>query len=418
MKKDFLIVMIAFLFVSLYAFEPEVLWKFQTGSYIYSSPAVADIDGDGKLEIVFGSRDDRLYAINGEDGTELWKFQTGYDIYSSPAVADIDGDGKLEIVFGSEDNRLYALKTPGTSKSFSLKFKGDNWNTGNMDNQNIFNAFSLNSMVGEFDYYAFFPEYFEEDYLELSDYIFKVKIDNIPPKILAPDTMTLNSTVSTLVAIVIDEFMIRQINMVASPFKVEFEPKISRMKADIEINIEKLVSNQLVIEAIDNNENEANKSIRLRFLIPAFVGVNDSKVFNLEGSETILASGTEIVIEDINDEQNYIISAYGSKYLIERDKVVWTRPDIRKPEIIETSSKRHGNSILLNFKAWDDIKFKEVMVNGTKVEFETVSMDENEGHIVSFSYRLLKSYTGNEITVLLIDWFGRRKQVNVPLKGG
>jgi len=76
---------------------------------VESSPALGDIDGDGKLEIVVGSNDDKLYALNGEDGSVLWSYTTGGDIVSSPALGDIDGDGKLEIVVGSNDDKLYAL---------------------------------------------------------------------------------------------------------------------------------------------------------------------------------------------------------------------------------------------------------------------------------------------------------------------
>jgi len=103
----------------------SLLWKFETGNDVASSPAIADIDGDGKLEVVFGSGDHYLYALNGEDGSLLWKFETGNDVASSPAIADIDGDGKLEVVFGSDDHNLYALN--GKDGSLLWKFKTAGW---------------------------------------------------------------------------------------------------------------------------------------------------------------------------------------------------------------------------------------------------------------------------------------------------
>jgi len=103
----------------LYALNGEdgsKLWEFTAGDGIYSSPALGDIDGDGKLEVVVGSWDNKLYALNGEDGSKLWEFTTGEEIYSSPALGDIDGDGKLEVVVGSLDDKLYALNGEDGSK--------------------------------------------------------------------------------------------------------------------------------------------------------------------------------------------------------------------------------------------------------------------------------------------------------------
>ena len=104
---------------------------YQTSGVIYSSPALADIDGDGFLEIIFGSDNDRLYAIN-YDGTdvEAWPDETagwpriglGNDVSSSPAVANIidyptagfeEYSQDLEVVVGVEDGSLYAFQHDG-----------------------------------------------------------------------------------------------------------------------------------------------------------------------------------------------------------------------------------------------------------------------------------------------------------------
>jgi len=53
--------------------------------------------------VIFGSRDDNIYALDIKTGGEVWRFPTGDQIVSSPAVA-----GDL-VYIGSNDANLYAL---------------------------------------------------------------------------------------------------------------------------------------------------------------------------------------------------------------------------------------------------------------------------------------------------------------------
>jgi outer membrane protein assembly factor BamB len=80
-------------------------WKFTTGDYVTSSPAVA---ADGTIYV--GSDDHNLYAVN-PDGSQKWKFATGGAVYSSPAVA---ADGTIYIT--SDDHNLYAIDPDGSQK--------------------------------------------------------------------------------------------------------------------------------------------------------------------------------------------------------------------------------------------------------------------------------------------------------------
>ncbi|ODS40855.1 MAG: hypothetical protein A7315_07525 [Candidatus Altiarchaeales archaeon WOR_SM1_79] len=91
----------------------SLLWIFETDGWVRSSPAVADINNDNKLEIVFGSDNGFLYALD-FSRAGLWSFQTGGRIRSSPLIADINNDDKVEIIFGSDDGFLYVLNSEGS----------------------------------------------------------------------------------------------------------------------------------------------------------------------------------------------------------------------------------------------------------------------------------------------------------------
>ena len=81
------------------------------GGNVYSieaSPAVADLDQDGRQEIAVGSWDGQMYLWN--DAGQLlpgWPVRVQDQIISSAALVDLDGDDRLDIVVGSKDGHLY-----------------------------------------------------------------------------------------------------------------------------------------------------------------------------------------------------------------------------------------------------------------------------------------------------------------------
>ncbi|MBA3943683.1 MAG: VCBS repeat-containing protein [Herpetosiphonaceae bacterium] len=87
-----------------------------SSSINFGSPTIADINVDGKPEIVAGGNDGVISAVS-SSGQLLWQFHTdaainslsgithptGTAIRSAPAVGDIDGDGQPEIVVSVGD---------------------------------------------------------------------------------------------------------------------------------------------------------------------------------------------------------------------------------------------------------------------------------------------------------------------------
>ena len=81
----------------------------------YASPAVADLDGDGKAEVVWA--DYRIVVVQGEDGNDEWVVNSpgGGRTWPDPVVADINGDGALEVVVAHSGGYVSVTRADGTS---------------------------------------------------------------------------------------------------------------------------------------------------------------------------------------------------------------------------------------------------------------------------------------------------------------
>jgi hypothetical protein len=109
---------------------PQVVEDWQ----VFSTPALADIDGDGRINVIAGSAGYFIHAwdVDGKEPRGFPKFTGGW-VLSTPAVGDLDGDGRLELVAGTRNGWLYAWRGGGRvdGRIDWASFHHDNRNTGN-----------------------------------------------------------------------------------------------------------------------------------------------------------------------------------------------------------------------------------------------------------------------------------------------
>lgn len=118
-------------------------WKFNAGGSL-SPPVVADLNEDGKPEIVlfssaydqYGQVTTTIYCLN-ETGALNWSRSQGpsyYNYYTFPPVVfNGDGSGKPVIVVGSYDGNIYCLNGNGSVKSIYKSPSGGIAAVGNID---------------------------------------------------------------------------------------------------------------------------------------------------------------------------------------------------------------------------------------------------------------------------------------------
>ena len=134
---------------------PKALWNRFANEVFHSSPAIADINDDGRVEVVVGMGNNwhiecseranpycspgdgsdhvNVWAFHLDDGTNVpgWPVSATDTVWSSPAIGDVDADGKLEIVVGSFDRKVYVWNSDGTKLwSVSPKFPHPHLSSG------------------------------------------------------------------------------------------------------------------------------------------------------------------------------------------------------------------------------------------------------------------------------------------------
>lgn len=105
------------------------VWKVRCNGLLYGSPAVGDVDGDCRSDLVIGAVDPQgstglgtrggvhLFDRTGEEHAG-WPVRVECSFPSSPALGDVDGDGALEIAIADWKNKsIHLLGRDGFERS-------------------------------------------------------------------------------------------------------------------------------------------------------------------------------------------------------------------------------------------------------------------------------------------------------------
>jgi len=87
--------------------DGSLIWKRTVGTLnggdVWTARAIDDLNSDGYPDVIAGSFDGHVYAMNGLVGDVFWGYDTGNRVFSVYPVGDLDGDGRPEVAAGTQD---------------------------------------------------------------------------------------------------------------------------------------------------------------------------------------------------------------------------------------------------------------------------------------------------------------------------
>jgi hypothetical protein len=105
-----------------------IAWSDTLNGVTSDSPALADVTGNGQLDVVEGTSAGTIYVLNGTNGAAIWSASTSGAVIGSPVTADLTGGGYQDVIVptisgidifdGRSGNLVDTLEPAGTSSGY------------------------------------------------------------------------------------------------------------------------------------------------------------------------------------------------------------------------------------------------------------------------------------------------------------
>ena len=118
----------------------SLLWRYAPGGAIWATPAIADVTGDERSEIIVASIDATaghacgVVTVLSSEGRCLLRLELPAPIECSPAVADVNGDNRLELLVADQSGVLHCYDVGRIGPIEWGLGAGDSHNTRNAEN--------------------------------------------------------------------------------------------------------------------------------------------------------------------------------------------------------------------------------------------------------------------------------------------
>jgi hypothetical protein len=99
--------------------DGTIFAEYNTGDDIRGGISVCDLNNDGQLDLLFGGYDDKIHVWDPVANELLpgWPVDLGFNILSEPLIADLDGDGQVEVLAARKTGKIFAYESDGSLMS-------------------------------------------------------------------------------------------------------------------------------------------------------------------------------------------------------------------------------------------------------------------------------------------------------------